>query len=123
LASSAVGQRSTWSGVYSKAQARRGLAVYARACASCHGPTLQGAEQAAPLTGAAFSANWDGRTLGELFELMRQSMPGDDPGTLTAEQNADVLAYMLSVGNFPAGDAALSGDRAALDTITFATKR
>ena len=120
---SAVEPRSVWSGVYSQAQAQRGQAIYARACASCHGPTLQGVEQAAPLTGPAFAANWNGRTLGELFEIMRRSMPGDDPGTLTAEQNAAVLAYMLSVGRFPSGDTALSGDRTALDTITFATKQ
>ena len=122
-ASSAAAQRSVWSGVYTKAQAQRGQIVYTRACASCHGPALQGADQAAPLTGASFTANWNGRALGELFEIMRLSMPGDDPGTLTLEQNADLLAYILSVGKFPAGNAALPGDRAALDAITFATKR
>ena len=120
--SAAINQRSVWSGVYSKAQAQRGQALYATACASCHGSTLHGIEQAAPLAGPAFAANWDGRTLGELFDVMRRSMPGDDPGTLTAEQNADVLAYMLNVGKFPAGKAALPADRNALDTIMFATK-
>lgn len=121
--SSGAAQRSVWSGVYTKSQAQRGQLIYVRACASCHGSSLQGAEQAAPLTGASFAANWNGRTLGELFEIMRLSMPGDDPGTLTPEQNADLLAYMLSVGKFPAGNVALPGDRTVLDTITFATKR
>jgi S-disulfanyl-L-cysteine oxidoreductase SoxD len=121
--SAAVDQKTVWSGVYSKAQAQRGQAIYAKWCVSCHGPTLQGIEQAAPLAGPAFAANWDGRTLGALFDVMRRSMPGDDPGTLTVEQNADVLAYILNVGKFPAGKAALPADRNALDTIMFATKR
>ncbi len=34
-------------------------------------------------------------------------MPADNPGKLTREQDADVLAFMLSVNQFPAGQSEL----------------
>lgn len=43
-------------------------------------------------------------------------MPQDAPGKLTADQTADVLAYMLQTGKFPAG-ADLHTDEAALKRI------
>ena len=48
-------------------------------------------------------ANWSGLTVGDLFERIRLSMPEGRPGTLSRQQNADILAYMLSVNQFPAG--------------------
>ncbi|PYR94394.1 MAG: class I cytochrome c, partial [Acidobacteria bacterium] len=32
------------------------------------------------LTGGAFMANWDGLTVGDLFDRIRISMPADRPG-------------------------------------------
>jgi hypothetical protein len=34
---------------------------------------------------------------------MRTSMPLNKPGKLSREVNADILAYMLSMNQFPAG--------------------
>jgi quinoprotein glucose dehydrogenase len=121
--SGAGAQQSTWTGVYAREQAKRGQALYAQECASCHGPSLQGAEQAPALTGPSFAANWNGRTLGALFETMRLSMPSDDPGKLTVQENADLLAYMLAVGKFPASSTELPADRDALDQIVFLTTK
>src|SRR3954467_5216444 len=75
--------RTTWDGVYTEAQAARGATVYAATCAQCHGPTLSGAE-GPPLTGVDFASNWNGLSLGELFERVRTSMPPDDPSRLSA---------------------------------------
>lgn len=119
----AQGRRSISSGVYSKEQAKRGQRLYANECATCHGPAMEGSGEAPPLTGEAFAANWNGRALGELFERMRTSMPGDDPGKLDAQQNADLLAYMLAVGKFPAGKLDLPRDTEALNEITFLSSR
>jgi cytochrome c len=116
-------QHSTSSGIYTREQSERGEVLYARACASCHGPSLQGGAQASPLIGSGFSASWEGRRLVELFELMRLSMPGDDPGSLTLQQNVDLLAYVLRANKFPAGVIALPADRTRLEQITFSTKR
>lgn len=49
-------------GPFTKAQATRGKEVYARACAACHGPDLQGATSI-PLVGSRFQARWRYPTL------------------------------------------------------------
>jgi len=99
--------RSVWDGVYTSEQAKRGETLYANDCASCHGTALNGGESAPPLTGGEFFSNWDGLTLGDLFERIRTTMPADHPGKLTREQDADVLAFILSVNRFPEGKAEL----------------
>lgn len=95
--------RSVWDGVYTEEQAQRGEALYAQECARCHGDTLTGGEAAPPLTGGDFLANWNGLTVGDLFERIRTSMPADRPGTLSSERNADILAHVLRANQFPAG--------------------
>ena len=115
--------RSIWDGVYTPEQAKRGSALYAQNCASCHGPQLNGGEAAPPLAGIEFAGNWNGLTLGDLFERIRTSMPADDPAKLSAQQKADILAHMLSVGMFPAGMSDLSRETPVLAQIKFeATK-
>ncbi len=108
--------RSVWDGVYTAEQAKRGLALYGKECASCHGSDLTGGESAPPLTGAEFLSNWTGQTLGDLFERTRQSMPQNNPGKLSRAQNADVLAYLLSMNRFPEG-------KAELDKVTEVLKQ
>ena len=110
----------TWDGVYTEAQAARGAEVYARVCAQCHGPALTGAE-GPPLTGADFTSNWNGLSLGELFERVRTSMPTDDPSRVSAAEKIDVLAHILASGKFPAGSSELSRD--ALPQIMFRASR
>src|SRR4051812_20153531 len=112
--------RTTWDGVYTETQAARGAALYASTCAQCHGPTLSGAE-GPPLTGVEFTSNWNGLSLGDLFERVRTSMPPDDPSRLSAREKVDVLAHILATSTFPAGASELSRD--ALPQITFRASR
>jgi len=115
--------RSVWDGVYTEVQAKRGEAVYRQNCASCHGVALEGIETAGPLTGARFTANWNGVTVGDLLERVRVSMPNDRPGTLSRQQTADVLAYVFSFNRFPSGKAELARQTEILKQIKFeATK-
>jgi len=114
--------RSVWDGVYTDAQAVRGEKVSAEHCARCHGPTLNGAEAAPALVGDLFNANWEGVPLGDLLERIRVSMPQDMPGTLSRQQNVDVIAYMLKLGKVPVGTVELVTDSAALGEITFQGK-
>ena len=95
--------RSVWDGVYSEEQAKRGDELSRRECAACHGDGLTGGEAAPPLVGGAFLANWDGLTVGDLFERIRKTMPQDDPKRLSSQQDADILAYMLRLNDFPTG--------------------
>jgi mono/diheme cytochrome c family protein len=111
-----------WDGVYTQEQAARGAALYTQHCGACHAPTLTGAEAPA-LTGIEFNSNWNMLTLGDLFERIRTSMPQDDPDKLTAQQKVDILAHMLSVGNFPAGMTDLPRDAQVLSQIRFLSTR
>jgi S-disulfanyl-L-cysteine oxidoreductase SoxD len=95
--------RSVWDGVFTQEQADRGRPLYNQHCASCHADTLMGGEMSPPLVGGEFLSNWNGLTLGDLFERIRTSMPQNKPGTLSREVNADITAYILSVNKFPAG--------------------
>ena len=95
--------RSTWEGAYTKEQSKRGEILYAQHCSSCHGPDLAGNDEAAPLTGAAFLANWDGLTVADLAERVRVSMPPNNLGKLSRQQIVDILSYVLSFNNYPAG--------------------
>jgi mono/diheme cytochrome c family protein len=115
--------RSVWDGVYTPEQAARGAALYANTCASCHGTALGGGESAPPLTGGEFLSNWNGLTVGDLFERIRISMPADRPGKLTREQDADVLAFILSVSEFPPGKTELEHQAEALKLIRIDSTR
>jgi mono/diheme cytochrome c family protein len=114
--------RSVWDGVYSEDQAKRGSELYAKQCASCHGAELTGGESAPALVGDGFLSNWNGTTVGDLFERIRKSMPQDDPGKLSRQQNADILAFMFSANKFPVGKTDLDRETEVLKLIKFETK-
>ena len=85
---------------------------------------LEGGEMAPPLAGGAFNANWNGLSLGDLFERIRISMPQNSPGGLSRQQYADILAVMLSAGEFPKGQTELPREAEVLKQIVFeSTKR
>jgi len=96
--------KSTWDGVFSKAQAGRGGALYQAECASCHGPQLGGIDAAPALVGGRFASNWNGVIIADMVDRIRISMPQNAPGKLSRQQVTDVLAYILSRNGFPAGD-------------------
>jgi mono/diheme cytochrome c family protein len=114
---------SVWDGVYTDEQAKRGAPMYSEYCASCHGPELMGGEMAPPLASGDFLSGWDGLTVGDLFERIRISMPQNAPGTLSGQQNADILAFMFSANKFPAGQTELSNQAMILKTIKFEAKK
>ncbi|KQN89881.1 hypothetical protein ASE95_16835 [Sphingomonas sp. Leaf231] len=109
--------RDVWGGVYTAAQAQRGAALYASTCASCHGDALGGNDQAPPLAGGGFRANWTGQTAAALFTRIKTTMPLDNPNSLGAAKVADIEALILSRNGFPAGQAELPADPGALDAI------
>jgi cytochrome c len=114
---------SVWDGVYTEEQAKRGGPMYSEFCASCHGPELMGGEMAPPLASGDFLSGWDGLTVGDLFERIRISMPQNAPGSLSGQQNADIMAFVFSANKFPAGQTELSNQAAILKTIKFEAKK
>ena len=119
----AQGAKTQWDGVYTADQAKRGEGLYSQYCASCHGPDLTGGEMAPGLTGGEFQSNWNDLSLGELFERMRISMPQNAPGSLSRQQDADILAYVLFKGNYPAGQTELPTQTEVLSTIKFVSAK
>ena len=115
--------KSIWEGVFTEAQATRGKGLYAQECASCHGGELTGGEMAPPLAGGEFMAGWDGLTIGDLFERVRISMPQNAPGSLSGQQNADILAFMFSSNKFPAGTTEMPKEAGILKQIKFEAKK
>ena len=115
--------RTIWDSVFTAEQAVRGEALYRSNCQSCHAPELTGAEDALPLTGDSFMANWNGLTMKDLFDKIRNSMPPDTPGSLDAQQTADVLTHILNFNKFPAGSAELPGDPDKLSLVVFKAKK
>jgi len=115
--------KSIWDGVYTEEQATRGKGLYAEQCSSCHGGELTGGEMAPPLAGGEFLAGWDGLTIGDLFERIRISMPQNAPGSLSGQQNADILAYVFSANKFPAGTTEMPKEAGILKTIKFEVKK
>jgi mono/diheme cytochrome c family protein len=110
--------RNVSQGVYTDDQARRGQATYKEQCAICHGDTLGGA-LAPPLAGDEFLQSWEKEPLSDLFNKIRNTMPQGAPGKLTPQQTAEIVAYMLQAGKFPAGGNALPADEAALKQIAW----
>lgn len=114
---------STWSGVYTAEQAKLGQAVYTQHCAECHGQDLGGDGYAPALKGPDFMNNWNGLTVGELFDRIRVSMPPSDPNVASAKEKAEILAYLMKEHGFPAGATELASEVDVLKTIKFeATK-
>ncbi len=116
--------RSVWDGVYTDEQAKRGEPLYHDKCAACHGDKLTGGESAPPLAGGPFLSNWNGLTLDVLFERIRASMPSDNPARVGRQPKADILAYILTMNNFPPGKDELQPKAELMKDIVFeATKK
>jgi mono/diheme cytochrome c family protein len=105
----AAAQKSVKAGVYTAAQADRGQALFRSKCASCHAPNR--------FTDDLFYTSFAGKPLWEMFDVISDSMPEDNPGSLKKEEYADVIAYLLKLNNFPTGETDLPIDKDALSAI------
>ncbi len=74
--------------------ATRGSTLYKQQCGSCHGDRLEG-RSGPSLSGAGFQSRW--RT-SDLAAKIKNTMPQDSPGKLTAGQAADLTAYIQETG-------------------------
>jgi mono/diheme cytochrome c family protein len=106
---SAQEKKSVKAGVYTAAQADRGQTLYRSKCASCHAPNR--------FTDDLFYASFAGKPLWEMFDVISDSMPEDNPGSLKKEEYADVIAYLLKLNKFPDGATELPIDKDALSAI------
>lgn len=112
-------ESSTWSGVYTEEQAKLGATHYDKSCAECHGQDLMGDGFAPSLKGPEFMNNWNGLSVGELFERIRVSMPPTDPNGMGVKEKAAVVAFLLKQAGFPAGKTELAASTDALKSVKF----
>jgi mono/diheme cytochrome c family protein len=96
-------------GVFTVQQASRGGTTFRRACVACH--------SISDFRGARFRLTWVGRTVGELFFVMSTLMPEGNPGSLSPEEYANIVSYMLSENGYPAGEVDLAADQPTLASI------
>jgi|ERR1700678_1357311 mono/diheme cytochrome c family protein len=112
---------SVWDGVYVQEQASGGKAIYDQQCSLCHGADVLKVRGEGPpnLTGPGFKENWNGLTVSDLFEYIKKGMPRNNPGHLTREQTASLVAFIFASNGFPAGQKELPTDPAGLKAIRF----
>ena len=102
-------------GVYTKTQADRAKAQFAKMCAECH-PFSEAAKKKPNdvlLGDLPFVKAWDGRTLGELVTTIVMTMPNDGSGEVTEPQGVDLVAFILQQNGYPAGTTPLTKAAAA----------
>ena len=109
-------------GRFSPSQLREGRRLYAaQQCVTCHGESLRGSPGAPPLADAGFRQAWAGRSLRDLFDCTRTTMPPGQAGRLTDAEYVALLAVMLDANGYAAGGeaAGLPADPDGLGRLAF----
>ena len=75
------------------------------------------------LVGGEFVWNWDGLSVGDLFERLRVSMPQGEPNSVSRQEKADILAFLLQANDFPVGDTELANRTGMLAGINFLAQK
>ena len=101
--------RSTNDGVYTAAQAARGKTTFEGRCAGCH--------ETSRFAGKDFIEEWDGKALKEIWDIASGTMPEDNPGSLKQQEYGDIMAYFLSLNQYPTGEKELEPTGAAMAQI------
>lgn len=99
----------TANGVYTAAQAAKGEQVYMTYCVSCH--------PAGAYAAADFREKWNGAPLSRLFDVVIDTMPKTEPGSLDTQAYVHVIAYILKINGAPPGKTPLPDDSAELGKI------
>lgn len=110
---SSASARTSMSGIFSQKQASAGRTVYSMQCSACHSTSAH--------TGPAFMKSWQGRTVWDLYAFLKDNMPQSEPGALTDQEYIQVVSYMLSLNQMPAGQQDLPVNQALLKSIRIDT--
>jgi mono/diheme cytochrome c family protein len=116
------GAKKASDGIYTKAQADSGKGVYAGKCASCHGSSLEGGDVPPALAGGTFMANWGTLPVDALFDRIRTGMPPGQEGSLSRDQTAQIVSFILDFNGYPAGQSPLPTQDEVLKGITLDPK-
>jgi S-disulfanyl-L-cysteine oxidoreductase SoxD len=94
-------------GVYTVEQAETGKEIFERRCSACHN---------ADFYRVTFS-NRNNQPLAYLFEEILVTMPADMPGSLSDPEYEAILAQILQLTGYPAGDAKLDYNNGSMHNI------
>ena len=103
------GPQTTMDKVYSTAQAGRGEEKFNQVCTACH--------LVSDLSGSRLREKWEGQSVGDVFDFISNSMPDGDPGSLTKDEYASIVAYLLKQSGYAAGEGELPTDTAVLSKV------
>ena len=85
-------------------QVERGEAAYQQKCSTCHGNDIVSIFKSFP-------------SAGQFYGFVSTTMPGDAPGSLPAQQYADIIAFLAAENGMTVGTEELPADQSILDTI------
>ena len=112
--------KTTNDSVFTDEQATRGEDAYQQECAQCHLDDLLGDGIAPSLIAAPFSFRWSELSFADMLVAIRTTMPQGAPASLSPQAYVDIVAYMLKVNDYPAGDVELPTAEAELEAIIIA---
>jgi len=101
-AASGAAPAATAEAYYTPDQATRGQRTFTTICAVCHGRN--------EFTGPIFQVTWMADPIGAIYDHISTKMPQNRPGSLSAQEYVDVIAYMLQLNRRPAGERELPTD-------------
>ncbi|HEY4342115.1 MAG TPA: PQQ-binding-like beta-propeller repeat protein [Steroidobacteraceae bacterium] len=88
---------------YTTQQSEAGRTAYLASCVMCHGAHLSDGPLGKPLKGPVFMQKFGGRSVRDLYELTRTTMPTTKPGSLDSATYAALVAFMLKENAIVAG--------------------
>jgi cytochrome c5 len=98
-------------------QVANGEAIYKETCQICHGSRLSNGQFGTPLRGNFFKNTWKGKTLGELVQNTYEKMPPDNVMSMSMQQYAEVISFILSRNDIEPGDTAIEGHIETLNLV------
>ena len=101
--------KSAMTGVFTDEQADKGRGAFSSLCTGCH--------TVASHTGIPFKKRWNGETVWDLFDTIKETMPDDDPGSVSTEDVTVIVAFLLKANGMPPGKDVLKPDAEVLKKI------
>ena len=80
---------------YTAEQAQAGRTSYDEVCSACHLRDMRGDAEAPELAGPNFRAEWGDKSIAELFDLVKTTMPEDDLGSVDDRTHVSIIAYIV----------------------------
>lgn len=66
---------------------------------------------------------WNGKTVWDLFDTIRKTMPQNDKGSLSASTYLDIVAYLAQFNNIDIGRQELRENPALLKRLTISNSK